>query len=66
LGPHTVKTLLASCVVFAASKAAQDNLTLSFAALPAPEVKVNSIASALVLFDEDGTRSTARKPCEKA
>jgi dihydromonapterin reductase/dihydrofolate reductase len=39
-------------VAYAASKAAQDNLTLSFAARLAPKVKVNSIAPALVLFNE--------------
>ena len=37
---------------YAASKAAQDNLTLSFAARLAPRVKVNSIAPALLLFKE--------------
>ncbi len=39
-------------IAYAASKAAQDNLTLSFAAKLAPAVKVNSIAPALVLFNE--------------
>ena len=39
-------------IAYAASKAAQDNLTLSFAALLAPRVKVNSIAPALLLFNE--------------
>ena len=39
-------------IAYAASKAAQDNLTLSFAASLAPKVKVNSIAPALVLFNE--------------
>jgi dihydromonapterin reductase/dihydrofolate reductase len=38
---------------YAASKAAQDNLTLSFAARLAPKVKVNSIAPALLLFHEN-------------
>jgi dihydromonapterin reductase/dihydrofolate reductase len=38
---------------YAASKAAQDNLTLSFAARLAPKVKVNSIAPALLLFHDD-------------
>lgn len=38
---------------YAASKAAQDNLTLSFATRLAPKVKVNSIAPALLLFHED-------------
>ncbi len=40
-------------IAYAASKAAQDNLTLSFAARFAPAVKVNSIAPALILFNED-------------
>jgi dihydromonapterin reductase / dihydrofolate reductase len=40
-------------IAYAASKAAQDNLTLSFAAKLAPKIKVNSIAPALVLFNEN-------------
>ena len=40
-------------IAYAASKAAQDNLTLSFAARLAPKVKANSIAPALLLFNED-------------
>ncbi len=39
-------------VAYAASKAAQDNLTLSFAARLGPAIKVNSIAPALMLFNE--------------
>lgn len=39
-------------IAYAASKAAQDNLTLSFAARLAPKIKVNSIAPALVLFND--------------
>jgi dihydromonapterin reductase/dihydrofolate reductase len=39
-------------IAYAASKAAQDNLTLSFAAKLAPGVKVNSVAPALILFNE--------------
>ena len=39
-------------IAYAASKAAQDNLTLSFAAKLAPKVKVNSLAPALLLFNE--------------
>ena len=38
---------------YAASKAAQDNLTLSFASLLAPKVKVNSVAPALLIFNDD-------------
>ncbi len=36
----------------AASKAALDNMTRSFARKLAPEVKVNSIAPSLILFNE--------------
>lgn len=39
-------------IAYAASKAALENMTLSFAQLLAPRVKVNSIAPALVLFNE--------------
>ena len=39
-------------IAYAASKAAQDNLTFSFSARLAPKVKVNSIAPALVAFNE--------------
>ena len=50
-------------IAYAASKAAQDNLTLSFASRLAPGIKVNSIAPALVLFndgDDPAYRSRAR------
>ena len=40
--------VLTGAGAYAASKAAQDNLTLSFASALAPRVKVNSIAPALV------------------
>jgi dihydromonapterin reductase/dihydrofolate reductase len=40
-------------IAYAASKAAQDNLTQSFAAKLAPRVKVNSLAPALVIFNPD-------------
>ena len=39
-------------VAYAASKAALDNMTRSFARKLAPEVKVNSIAPSLILFNE--------------
>ena len=50
-------------IAYAASKAAQDNLTLSFAAKLAPKVKVNSVAPALLLFnegDDDAYREKAK------
>ena len=40
-------------IAYAASKAALDNLTLSFASKLAPLVKVNSIAPALLMFNPD-------------
>lgn len=39
-------------IAYAASKAALDNLTRSFAKKMAPEVKVNAIAPSLILFNE--------------
>jgi dihydromonapterin reductase/dihydrofolate reductase len=51
-------------IAYAASKAAQDNLTLSFSASLAPRVKVNSIAPALVIFndeDDEAYREKARR-----
>ena len=50
-------------IAYAASKAALDNLTLSFASKFAPRVKVNSIAPALLMFNQDDDeqyRSKAR------
>lgn len=53
-------------VAYAASKAAQDNLTLSFAQRLAPKVKVNSIAPALVLFNEDDDDAYRHKALTKS
>jgi len=53
-------------IAYAASKAAQDNLTLSFAALLAPRVKVNSIAPALLLFNEDDGTAYREKALAKS
>ncbi|MEM0910773.1 MAG: dihydromonapterin reductase [Pseudomonadota bacterium] len=51
-------------IAYAASKAALHNLTLSFAQLFSPKIKVNSVAPALVMFnewDDDEYRSRALK-----
>lgn len=51
-------------IAYAASKAALDNLTLSFASKYAPLVKVNSLAPALLMFnphDDETYRSRALK-----
>ena len=53
-------------IAYAASKAAQDNMTLSFAAKLAPRVKVNSIAPALVLFNEDDGEAYRRRALAKS
>ena len=53
-------------IAYAASKAAQDNLTLSFSARLAPRVKVNSIAPALVIFNEGDDEEYRRKARNKS
>jgi dihydromonapterin reductase/dihydrofolate reductase len=53
-------------IAYAASKAALDNLTLSFAARLAPTVKVNSIAPALLLFNEDDSPEYREKALAKS
>jgi dihydromonapterin reductase/dihydrofolate reductase len=53
-------------IAYAASKAAQDNLTLSFSARLGPKVKVNSIAPALVLFNDGDTEEYRRSALEKS
>ena len=53
-------------IAYAASKAAQDNLTLSFSALLAPSVKVNSIAPALLLFNDDDGEAYREKALRKS
>ena len=53
-------------IAYAASKAAQDNMTLSFAAKLAPKVKVNSLAPALVMFKPDDDEAYRRKALDKS
>ncbi|BCV67737.1 dihydromonapterin reductase [Shewanella carassii] len=53
-------------IAYAASKAALDNLTLSFAAKLAPGVKVNGIAPALMLFNEQDDTAYRQKALAKA
>lgn len=52
-------------IAYAASKAALDNLTLSFAAKLAPGVKVNGIAPALMLFNEQDDSAYRQKALAK-
>ncbi len=53
-------------IAYAASKAALENLTLSFAAKFAPEVKVNSIAPAMILFNSSDDEGYRQKTLTKA
>jgi len=51
---------------YAATKAALENLTLSFASRFAPRIKVNSIAPSLILFNEDDSPEYRRKALAKS
>jgi len=53
-------------IAYAASKAAQDNLTLSFAQKLAPKVKVNSVAPALLAFNEGDDEAYRGKALSKS
>ncbi|MCL6416047.1 dihydromonapterin reductase [Aestuariirhabdus sp. Z084] len=53
-------------IAYAASKAASENMSRSFARLLAPEVKVNSIAPSLILFNEDDSEEYRQHTLKKA
>lgn len=53
-------------MAYAASKAAQDNLTLSFARKLAPKIKVNTIAPALLAFNEGDDEEYKSKALTKS
>lgn len=53
-------------IAYAASKAALHNMTLSFAAKFAPEVKVNAIAPAMILFNPTDDAAYRQKTLAKA
>ncbi|WP_100643652.1 dihydromonapterin reductase [Alteromonas facilis] len=53
-------------IAYAASKAALHNLTLSFASKLAPKVKVNSIAPALVMFNEHDSAEYRQSAIKKS
>ena len=53
-------------IAYAASKAALNNMTLSFAAQLAPHIKVNAIAPALLKFNEGDDASYQKKAVAKA
>ena len=53
-------------IAYAASKAAQDCLTMSFSAKLSPKVKVNSIAPALIMFNDGDSQSYREKALNKS
>jgi len=53
-------------IAYAASKAALENMTLSFAALLAPTVKVNSIAPSLIIFNDGDDEAYRLKSKQKS
>lgn len=53
-------------IAYAASKAALENLSLSFAAAFAPDIKVNAIAPALLKFNEGDDEAYKNKALSKA
>jgi dihydromonapterin reductase/dihydrofolate reductase len=53
-------------IAYAASKAALDNLTRSFAAKFAPNIKVNSIAPSLIIFNQDDSDEYKAKTLKKS
>ncbi|WP_018694462.1 dihydromonapterin reductase [Algicola sagamiensis] len=55
-----------SHIAYAASKAALENMAMSFAKKMAPQVKVNAIAPSLILFDEHASTAYQEKTLKKS
>ncbi|MBQ4812759.1 dihydromonapterin reductase [Pseudoalteromonas luteoviolacea] len=53
-------------IAYAASKAALDNLSRSFAAKYAPQIKVNSIAPSLIIFNDHDDAAYREKTLKKS
>ncbi len=53
-------------IAYAASKAALDNMTRSFAAKYAPKIKVNSIAPSLIMFNDHDDAAYREKTLKKS
>ena len=63
---YVVSTGSKKHIAYAASKAALDNLTLSFASKLAPAVKVNSIAPALLMFNQQDDAQYRERALKKS
>ncbi|RZU98566.1 dihydromonapterin reductase [Spiribacter vilamensis] len=63
---YVVEKGSAKHIAYAASKAALENLTLSFARLLAPQVKVNSVAPSLIMFNEGDSEAYREKTLKKS
>ncbi len=66
LTDHIVSKGSKKHIAYAASKAALQNLTLSFASKWAPKIKVNSIAPALLMFNEGDSDEYKSKALKKS
>ena len=53
-------------IAYAASKAALDNMSRSFARKLAPEIKVNAIAPSLILFNEGDDAEYRKQALDKS
>ena len=66
LTDYVVEKGSAKHLAYAASKAALDNLTKSFAAKYAPHIKVNAIAPSLISFNEEDSEEYKAKAMKKS
>jgi dihydromonapterin reductase/dihydrofolate reductase len=63
---YVVEKGSAKHIAYAASKAALENLTLSFAKLLSPRVKVNSLAPSLIMFNQQDSDAYREKTLKKS
>ncbi|MDN3378796.1 MULTISPECIES: dihydromonapterin reductase [unclassified Pseudoalteromonas] len=66
LTDYVVETGSPKHLAYAASKAALDNLTRSFSAKFASQIKVNSVAPSLIIFNQDDDEAYRKKTLKKS